>query len=160
MLSIQTDRIERGNVQVNSAEEHFPIDGLERFVLLMSRLAFWRVHTFKDENLYLYYRTLNRLLTCVIEQLSSVASSSSDEIFDDKLTLERLLAMYKELLANTQHKMAALIQKNADLLHQLNLSSAAISLHAVQLEALDTLHKNEIISDKLYIMLHHEIVNK
>jgi monovalent cation:H+ antiporter, CPA1 family len=68
--------------------------------------------------------------------------------------------MYKELLANTQHKMAALIQKNAGLLHQLNLSSAAMSLHAVQLEALDNLHKNEIISDKLYIMLHHEIVNK
>lgn len=160
MLSIQTERIERGNVQVSSAEEHFPIDGLERFVLMMSRLAFWRDHTFKDENLYLYYRTLNRLLTCVIEQFSSVASSSSNEIFDDKLTLERLLAMYKDLLANTQHKMAALIQKNADLLQQLNLSSATLSLHAVQLEALDNLHKNEIISDKLYIMLHHEILNK
>lgn len=160
MLSIQTERIERGNVQVNSAEEHFPIDGLERFVLMMSRLAFWRDHTFKDENLYLYYRTLNRLLTCVIEQFSSVATSSSNEIFDDKLTLERLLAMYKELLANTQHKMAGLINKNAHLLHQLNLSSATISLHAVQLEALDNLHKNEIISDKLYIMLHHEILNK
>ena len=160
MLSIQTDRIERGTVQVYSAEEHFPIDGLERFVLMMSRLAFWRDHTFKDKISILYYRTLNRLLTCVIEQFSSVATSSSNEIFDDKLTLERLLAMYKELLANTQHKMAALIHKNADLLHQLNLSSATISLHAVQLEALDNLHKNEIISDKLYIMLHHEILNK
>ena len=68
--------------------------------------------------------------------------------------------MYKELLANTQHKMAGLINKNAHLLHQLNLSSATISLHAVQLEALDNLHKNEIISDKLYIMLRHEILNK
>ncbi|NOT13342.1 MAG: sodium:proton antiporter [Methylococcaceae bacterium] len=160
MLSIQTERIERGNVQVHSAEEHFPIDGLERFVLLLSHLAFWRDHSFKNEDLYLYYRTLEKLMVRVIEQLSFEATSSSNEIFDDKLTLERLLAMYKELLANTHHKMAALIHKNADLLHQLNLSSATISLHAVQLEALDNLHKNEIISDKLYIMLHHEILNK
>ena len=159
MLSIQTERIERGHVQVNSAEEHFPIDGLERFVLLFSRLAFWRDHTFKDEELYLYYRTLTKLMTCVIEQLSSLNTFSSNEIFDDKSALDKLLAMYKQLLANSQSKMASLVHKNSALLHRLNESSAEISLHAGHLETLINLHKNEIITDKLYIMLRHEILN-
>lgn len=160
MLSIQTERIERSEAQVASADEHFPIDDFERFVLLVSRLAFWRDHSFKAEELYLYYRTLNKLVGCVIERLMSVNSSSLSEIFDDKAALEKLLTLYKGLQTNTQHKMDSLMRKNPALLDRLTRKTSEAALQAVQMETLNALHKNEIITGKLYIMLLYELRQK
>ena len=160
MLSIQTERIERGHSQVASANEHFPIDGIERLVLLISRLAFWRDHSFKPEELYLYYRTLNKLIGRVIEQLTSIDNSSLSEIFDDKSALEKLLTLYQALHVNTEIKMEGILKKNSTLLNRLNKDAAEISLLAVQTQTLTKLNKNEIITDKLFIMLNHELQEK
>ena len=160
MLSIQTERIERGHSQVASANEHFPIDGIERLVLLISRLAFWRDHSFKPEELYLYYRTLNKLIGRVIEQLTSIGNSSLSEIFDDKSALEKLLTLYQALHVNTEIKMEGILKKNSTLLNRLNQNAAEISLLAVQTQTLTKLNKNEIITDKLFIMLNHELQKK
>ncbi|MGR8979131.1 MAG: cation:proton antiporter domain-containing protein [Gammaproteobacteria bacterium] len=160
MLSIQTERIERGHVQVASANEHFPIDGMERLVLLVSRLAFWRDHKFKAEELYLYYRTLNKLIGKVLEQLNCLNSSSLSEIFDDKTALEKLIALYQALHVNTERKMEGILKKNSDSLNRLNKDTTEVSLYAVQVETLNELHKNEIITSKLYIMLNRELHGK
>jgi monovalent cation:H+ antiporter, CPA1 family len=160
MLSIQTERIERGHSQVASANEHFPIDGIERLVLLISRLAFWRDHSFKQEELYLYYRTLNKLIGRVIEQLTSIDNSSLSEIFDDKSALEKLLTLYQALHVNTEIKMEGILKKNSTLLNRLNKNAAEISLQAVQTQTLSKLNKDEIITDKLFIMLNHELQEK
>jgi len=160
LLTIQTERIERHQKQVASANEHFPIDGMERFVLSISRLAFWRDHSFKPEELYLYHRTLNKLIRGVIGQLTSLSSSSLSEIFDDKSALEKLLALYQDLHLNTAHKMEGLLKTNPALLNRLNIDTAELSLHAVQMDTLSELHKNEIITSKLYIMLNNELQEK
>ena len=160
MLSIQTERIERGHSQVSSANEHFPIDGIERLVLLVSRLAFWRDHSFKPEELYLYYRTLNKLIGRVIEQLTSIDNSSLSEMFDDKSALEKLLTLYQALHVNTEIKMEGILKKNSTLLNRLNKDAAEISLQAVQTQTLTKLNKDEIITDKLFIMLNHELQKK
>jgi CPA1 family monovalent cation:H+ antiporter len=160
LLTIQTDRIEHHQKQVTSANEHFPIDDTERFVLLLSRLAFWRDHSFKQEELYLYYRTLNKLIRRVIEKLTSLGSSSLSEIFDDKSSLERLIALYQDLHLNTEHKMQSLLKTNPTLLDRLNRDTAELSLHAVQMDTISELHKNEIITSKLYIMLNNELQEK
>jgi CPA1 family monovalent cation:H+ antiporter len=160
MLSIQTERIERGHSQVASANEHFPIDGIERLVLLISRLAFWRDHSFKPDELYLYYRTLNKLIGRVIEQLTSIDNSSLSEMFDDKSALEKLLTLYQALHVNTEIKMEGILKKNSTLLNRLNKDAAEISLQAVQTQTLTKLNKNEIITDKLFIMLNHELQKK
>ncbi len=160
MLSIQTERIERGHSQVSSANEHFPIDGIERLVLLISRLAFWRDHSFKPEELYLYYRTLNNLIGRVLEHLTSLDNSSLNEIFDDKSALEKLLSLYQELHINTERKMEGILKKNSALLNRLNKHTAEISLQAEQAQVLSELHKNEIITSKLFIILNHELQQK
>ena len=157
MLSIQTDRIERGQPQVDSPNEHFPIDGMERLVLWISRLAFWRDHAFKPEELYLYYRTLNILISKVIDNLTEIKNSDQSEIFDDKSALEKILSLYQELHLNTIGKMEGILSKNSVLLNRLNKNMAEVSLHAVQLQTLTELHKNEIITSKLFIMLNNEL---
>lgn len=160
MLSIQTERIERGHSQVSSANEHFTIDGIERLVLQISRLAFWRDHSFKPEELYLYYRTLNKLIGRVIEQLTSIDNSSLSEMFDDKSALEKLLTLYQALNVNTEIKMEGILKKNSTLLNRLNKNAAEISLQAAQTQTLTKLNKDEIITDKLFIMLKHELQEK
>ncbi|AEG00246.1 cation:proton antiporter [Methylomonas methanica] len=160
MLSIQTERIKRGQQQVQSVNEHFPIDSLERFVLLVSRLIFWRDHSFKDQELYRYYRALSKISGKVVKELNAVEGSSLSAVFDDKTALEKLLNLYKSIQENTHEKMLAVIHKNEELLSQVNEASAAQSLAVLQEDTLDKLHKNEIITNKLYIMLRHELEQK
>jgi CPA1 family monovalent cation:H+ antiporter len=53
--------------------------------------------------------------------------------------------------------MEALTKKHAFLLNHLNEASAEAALNSVQIETLNNLHKNEIITSKLFIMLHNEL---
>ncbi|PPD35638.1 MAG: sodium:proton exchanger [Methylomonas sp.] len=157
MLSIQTERIKQGQPQVTSANEHFPIDGFEQLALLFSRLAFWRKHAFKVSELYLYERTLNKIIHRVIAELQSPENSSVRDIFDDSNALEKILSLYKDLESNTRHKMQTLIKENSDLLNSLNASAAKTSVNAIQIETLNKLYKNEVITNKLFIMLRNEL---
>lgn len=157
MLSIQTERVERGYQQVKSVNEHFPIDTMERFVLLISRLAFWRNHNFAPEDLYVYYRTLNTIIGKVVEALTFIEASSLRDVFDDQSALMKLQTLYRELHVNTRHKMDNLIKNNSDLLNLLNQKTAEQTLLTVQQETLSKLHKNEIITNKLFIMLRREL---
>jgi Na+:H+ antiporter len=157
MLSIQTERIKRGQQQVKSINEHFPIDSLERFVLMVSRLAFWRDHSFKDEELYRYYRALSKISGIVVKELIAVENSSLKAVFDDKAAMETLLTLYKALQANNQAKMQSVIHQDEELLNQLNEAEATQSLTVLQEVTLNKLHKNEIITNKLYIILRDEL---
>ena len=82
------------------------------------------------------------------------------EIFDDKSALEKLLKLYQALHVNTEIKMEGILKKNSTLLNGLNKDAAEISLLAVQTQTLTKLNKNEIITDKLFIMLNHELQKK
>ncbi|MDD2761911.1 MAG: sodium:proton antiporter, partial [Methylomonas sp.] len=157
MLSIQTERIKRGQQQVTSINEHFPIDSLEKFVLSISRIAFWRDHSFAAEELYRYYRALTKLCGKVVNELKAVENSSLSEVFDDQTAMDKILTLYKAMQENAQQKMQAVIHQNSELLTRVNEASANQSLAIVKQDALDKLHKNEIITSKLYIMLRHEL---
>jgi CPA1 family monovalent cation:H+ antiporter len=56
--------------------------------------------------------------------------------------------------------MASLLKKNAIILNRLNRDAAEVSLHALQMEVLSKLNKNEIITDKLFIILKRELEEK
>ncbi|MGR9101443.1 MAG: cation:proton antiporter, partial [Gammaproteobacteria bacterium] len=93
----------------------------------------------------------------VIEELTTADKSRSNEIFDDKSAVDKLLALYANLRSNTRRKMDSLIRKNFDLLNRLNHETAIHELHSAQMETLIALHKNEIITSKLFIMLKNEL---
>jgi len=160
MLSIQTERIKRGQAQVKSVNEHFPIDILEQFVLWVSRVAFWRDHSFKVEELYRYYRALSKISSKVIKELKGLEDSSMSAIFDDKSALAKLIELYTAFQTNTAEKMQQVIHQNEQMLMSLNEAAASQSLTVLQDVTLEKLHKNEIITNKLYIMLRHELERK
>ncbi|MGZ8196035.1 MAG: hypothetical protein ACXWTH_10465 [Methylosarcina sp.] len=133
---------------------------MERLVLLSSRLAFWRDHSFKPEELYHYYRTLNKLTGLVIDELTSMSKSSQDAIFDDIKAFEKILTLYCDLRVNTERRMASLLKKNSALLNRLNKDTAEATLYSLQSEVLNNLNKNEIITNKLFIILNKELEEK
>jgi CPA1 family monovalent cation:H+ antiporter len=53
--------------------------------------------------------------------------------------------------------MESLVRKHAFLLTHLNEAAAESAMQSVQTETLENLHRNEIITNKLYIMLQHEL---
>lgn len=157
MLSIQTERIEKGKPQVESVQESFPTDGFEQLIAFFRRLFFSRSYFIKPEDMYLYLWTLNQVNLHALEQLTSMTDSSFGEVFDDKTALDNLVQLYQSFLENTRKRMDALVKKHAFLLSHLNEASAEAALVTAQKETLENLHKNEIITSKLYIMLNKEL---
>ncbi len=157
MLSIQTERIEKGKPQVESVQESFPTDGFEQLLAFFRRLFFSRSYFIKPEDMYLYLWTLYQVNLHALEQLNSMTDSSFGEVFDDKTALDNLVQLYQSFLENTRKRMDALVKKHAFLLSHLNEASAEAALVTAQQETLENLHKNEIISSKLYIMLSNEL---
>ncbi|WP_150050672.1 MULTISPECIES: cation:proton antiporter [Methylomonas] len=157
MLSIQTERIKRGQQQVHSIDENFPIDSLDRFVSIVSHLVFWRDYQVKPEEIYRYYRALKKISNEVLKELDAVENSSLREVFDDKAALENLRNLFRAIRDNTHEKMEAVIRENEEILSRLNEATTLQSLSVLREETLEKLHKNEIITSKLYILLKHEL---
>ena len=157
MLDIQMERVENGQSQLNALDEKFPVDGFEKFINGIRRLLFLSSAHLEPQELYIYYRTQYKMLESVIAQLEGLGNTSLIEVFDDKAALNKIIDLYKTLASNTKGKLDEMIASNYELLNNFNAISGQKMLDAQQLETLDQLSKNEIISSKLYIMLHKEL---
>jgi CPA1 family monovalent cation:H+ antiporter len=157
MLSIQTERVESGKPQLASSGESFPTDGFEQLIAFFRRLFFSKSYFIKPEDMYLYLLTLNRVVGHALEKLNALGDSNFGEIFDDKSALEDLVKLYQSILDDTRKRMESLVRKHAFLLTHLNEAAAESAMQSVQTETLENLHRNEIITNKLYIMLQHEL---
>ncbi len=125
----------------------------------MRGLVFLSTHDLQPQELYIYYRTQHELLEAAAERLESLKNASLIEVFDDEEALQKTLQLYTELAANTKQKLDEMIASNYELLERFNALAARIAVDAQQIETLDSLNENEneIITDKLYIMLHREL---
>lgn len=157
MLDIQMDRVEQGRSQLSAVNEKFPIDGFEKFINKMRRLFFLPAHGLQPQELFIYHRTQHQLLETVVERLESLKHTSLIEVFDDDEALQQTLQLYTELAANTKQKLDTMLASNYELLERFNDIAARNALDAQQIETLTFLSENEIITDKLYIMLRKEL---
>ncbi|PKM10073.1 MAG: sodium:proton exchanger [Gammaproteobacteria bacterium HGW-Gammaproteobacteria-3] len=157
MLDIQMERVEEGRSQLKALDEKFPVDGFEKFINGVRRLLFLPSPNLEPQDLYIYYRTQYKMLETVVARLESLGNTSLIEVFDDKATVNKIIGLYKNLAKNTKDKLDGMLASNYELLDNFNALSGQKTLDAKQLEILNTLSKNEIISSKLYIMLHKEL---
>ena len=157
MLDIQMERVEKGRSQLTALDERFPVDGFERFINGIRRLLLLSPAHLEPQELYIYYRTQYKMLETVIARLEGLGNTSLIEVFDDKDALDKIIGLYETLALNTKQKLDEMIASNYELLNTFNAISGQKELDAQQLETLDKLSKNEIITSKLYIMLHKEL---
>lgn len=160
LLDIQMERVERGRSQLTTLQEKFPVDSIERFINAIRRLLFMPSPNLQPQELYIYYRTQYKMLEMVISRLEGLNDTSLVEVFDDKEALNKTIELYKALAENTKNNLDQMLENNYELLTNFNAISGEKTLAAKELETLDRLSKNEIITSKLYIMLHNELRKK
>ncbi len=157
LLDIQMERVERGRSQLNTLQEKFPVDSIERFISAIRKILFLPSLNLRPQELYIYYRTQYKMLDMVIARLEDLNDTSLVEVFDDKDALQKTIELYKALAENTRRNLDQMLENNYELLTNFNAISGEKTLAAKELETLDHLSKNEIITSKLYIMLHNEL---
>ncbi|GAB4258505.1 MAG: hypothetical protein Kow0065_08230 [Methylomicrobium sp.] len=157
LLDIQMARVEKGRSQLKALDEKFPLDGIERFINGLRRVFFLSSQNLEPQELYIYYRTQYQMLETVVARLEGLQNTSLVEVFDDADALRRTIELYRALAGNTKHNLDRMIETNYELLTQFNQAVGRKKLDLQQIETLNKLSKNEIISSKLYIMLHNEL---
>ncbi|MDT8407196.1 MAG: sodium:proton antiporter [Methylococcales bacterium] len=157
LLDIQIERAERGHQQVNAIDEKFPLDVFESLINRLKQIFLWRSPALDPQDLYIYYRTELKLLELVIERLDTLPDSSLIEIFNDHQAIAETRNLYQRLIDKTRLNLDQLVEDNYALLDRFNVLSAQNLMQVQQLEILDRLHKSEIITQKLYIMLRNEL---
>lgn len=157
MLEIQISRVEQDKKQLTSINEHFSDWFYIPFINFFRRALFLKPKSPETEEVYLYYRTQYKLITKVIQTISSIKSNQLFEIFNDQKAIENVLLVFKELQIRTEERMKQEIQSNQLLLDRLNHTYAKSLLKEVQSQTLLDLHENEIITTKLFISLKKEL---
>jgi monovalent cation:H+ antiporter, CPA1 family len=160
MLEIQISRVEQEKRQLTSLNEHFSDWFYIPFINFLRKALFLKPQKPEVEEVYLYYRTQYKLITKVVEELSTLEYSRLFEVFNDKEALARVLAVFKELQVQTEERMKNEIKSNQLLLDRLNQKSAEGFLEDTQNQTLMELHDSEIITTKLYISLKKELNSK
>ncbi len=156
ILETQTERVEQDVPKLKSLNAYLN-SWLSRLGSFFRRLFLLSEKLTDSEELYLYYRTQYKLISKAIAELESLQSSPLIEIFDDPKAIQNVKNIYQFLKQKNIQQMKQEIQSNKDLLDELNEQSAKALLNITKKDTLEDLHKNEIISSKLYVLLKKEM---
>jgi monovalent cation:H+ antiporter, CPA1 family len=157
MLEIQISRVEQEKRQLTSINEHFSDWFYIPFINLIRKALFLKPKVPDPEEVYLYYRTQYKLISKVIDVLSTLENSRLYEVFDDKEALDNVLKLFKKLQIRTEDRMKTEIKSSQKLLDKFNRQSVKNLLEESQNLTLAELHDREIITTKLYISLKKEL---
>jgi CPA1 family monovalent cation:H+ antiporter len=156
ILETQTERVEQDRPKLQSLNTYF-YSWLGRFKSFFRLMLFLPANQNESQELYLYYRTQYRLICKVLDELAIMENSPLIEIFDEPKALQNVVKIYQDLKNKTVLQMQDEIQSNRDLLDDMNEQSAKALLDTTYTDTLEDLHKHEIISSKLYVLLKKEI---
>jgi len=158
ILETQTERVEQDSDTLKSLNAYFTT-----WMGILNN-AFRKVFFLSDKKadpreLYLYYQTQYHLITKVLEEMHQLQDSHLCEIFDDQKVINSVIAIYQDLKTATEQQMQNELDSNKDMLDHLNEQSAINLLQTVQTATLKELHKGEIITNKLHVILNKELNN-
>ncbi|RLA23962.1 MAG: sodium:proton antiporter [Gammaproteobacteria bacterium] len=155
ILETQTERVEQDHKQIESLNAYFH-SWVGKCKRINNRFFSSSTGLSESQELYLYYRTQFKLINKVIDDLTLIKNSPLVEIFDDPKALKNVENIYHHLKKKTILQMEHEIQSNKDLVDDFNEQSAKALLSITQADTLKDLHKHEIISSKLYLLLKKE----
>lgn len=156
ILEIQAEKVEKDKPKIKSINAYL-VTWVEILKQLWHRLLSLPFNRQEKQELYLYYRTQNKLIGKVLRDLHYLQNSPLSEIFDSQEALQSVISIYKALKEKAMQEMEKELQANKGLLEELNEQSALALFRSAQDEKLHELLENEIISDKLYYLLRQEL---
>ncbi len=160
LLDIQMKRVEKGQPQLKSINERFPVDMIEALINFIRRILFLPSPLLTPQELYVYYRVQYKLLKDAIAHLQNLPNTSLKEIFDDAEALQKTIKLYQKIAENTKRNLDLMIEENYELVTAYNLQQGEKTILLKEQETLNYLTKNEIITPKLSIMLQKELLEK
>jgi len=158
ILETQTERVEQDSDTLKSLNAYFTTwmgilnNAFRKLFFLSDKKA-------DPRELYLYYQTQYHLITKVLEEMHQLQDSHLCEIFDDQKAINSVITIYQDLKTATEQQMKNELDSNKDMLDHLNEQSAINLLQTVQTATLKELHKGEIITNKLHVILNKELNN-
>jgi len=158
ILETQTERVEQDSDTLKSLNAYFTTwmgilnNAFRKLFFLSDKKA-------DPRELYLYYQTQYHLITKVLEEMHQLQDSHLCEIFDDQKAINSVITIYQDLKTATEQQMQNELDSNKDMLDHLNEQSAINLLQTVQTATLKELHKGEIITNKLHVILNKELNN-
>jgi len=156
ILETQTERVEQDVPKLKSLNAYLN-SRIGQFNSFLRRILFLPEKSNDSQELYLYYRTQYKLIKKAINELDSLENSPLIEIFDEPQAIQNVKNIYQYLKNKTVQQMKNEIHSNKDLLDDLNEQSAKSLLAMTKKDTLEELHKHEIISSKLYVLLKKEM---
>jgi len=156
ILETQTERVEQDVPKLKSLNTYLN-SRIGQFNSFLRRILFLPEKSNDSQELYLYYRTQYKLIKKAIDELDSLENSPLIEIFDEPQAIQNVKNIYQYLKNKTVQQMKNEIHSNKDLLDDLNEQSAKSLLAMTKKDTLEELHKHEIISSKLYVLLKKEM---
>ncbi len=159
ILETQTERVEQDLAELESINVYFD-NWINKFSNFLHRFLFSPDKLNESQELYLYYRTQHKLINKVLEELELIKKSPLIEIFDDPYALQNATNIYQHLKNKNIQQLKHLLLSNKDLLDDLNEQSAEALLNMTKADTLKELHTNEIISNKLFILLKKKFDDK
>ena len=156
ILETQTERVEQDVPKLKSLNTYLN-SRIGQFNSFLRRILFLPEKSNDSQELYLYYRTQYKLIKKAINELDSLENSPLIEIFDEPQAIQNVKNIYQYLKNKTVQQMKNEIHSNKDLLDDLNEQSAKSLLAMTKKDTLEELHKHEIISSKLYVLLKKEM---
>jgi CPA1 family monovalent cation:H+ antiporter len=156
ILETQTERVEQDRQKLKSLNEY--ITNWATTLGKIARKVFLQPENRNEaQELYLYYLTQYKLISKVLQELSTLEDSPLYEVFDNRKAIQNVISIYQSLKSKTEREMQQELKTNQALLDDFNEQSAKALLRTVQNNTLKELHKNEIISAKLYVLLNKEL---
>ncbi len=158
ILETQTERVEQDRGKLESLNAYLT-NWMRTVSNIIRKVFFLPARKVDPRELYLYYQTQHHLISKVLKDLHHLESSHLHVIFDDSKAIENVIKIYQDLQKVTEQQMQHEIKTNKEMLDYLNEQSAINLLQTVQTDTLNELHENEIITNKLHVILNKEINN-
>lgn len=154
-LTIQSEEVERGNLDHNSSKIYDSRDVFENMSEYMRTLLMHDTDEDTAEARYLYYRAQAIIANKALKELARLEREFTSSIFNETV-LARAQALYTRYRNEAMEKGMALAGKNPDLVGKLDAALASRSVFRVEEKVLVDLKQRELITPKLYIKLREE----
>lgn len=158
-LTVQLECAEKGICEVNWSTERDPKDIFENMAHGVRKILGLITKKSGMAEKFMYYRAQSIIASKVIKELGVTHETYGANVFSPAF-LEKIIGQYTEFRNSATAKMQAIARANPEVTHNLFEQLAQSAVFKVEEQVLEDLKEREMITAKIYIALHQELVNE
>lgn len=160
-LDRQLERVENGDSQIQSLDEHFRPDWFEQIAESIGGLPFWKK---SEQDLlkekYMYYRAQEIIANKVLKEFRAMKKSHDVALQGHYNLLEKVLSSYQSFHEDAHTRVEGLVKQDRDFFAAIDQSFGAESLRKACEDGLHHLTRKNMLSEKLATLVKENLVAK